>query len=135
MEIIEILQKYNLTPFKWGAVVVAGFILGFSKSGIKGIGIIVVITLAFVFGEKTSTGLLLPMLVVADILAVVYYNRHTQWKFIKQLIPTMVLGVLFGVWVGDAISEVMFKQIMAIIIIGCVVLLRLTHLVRFSLEF
>lgn len=32
----------------------------------------------------------------------------------------MVVGVLVGVWVGDAISEVVFKRIMAIIIIGSV---------------
>jgi uncharacterized membrane protein YfcA len=57
------------------------------------------------------------MLIGADILAVSNYNRHTQWKFIKMLLPWMITGVLVGVWVGDAISEVVFKQVMALIII------------------
>jgi hypothetical protein len=117
---LELLQSHNLSIFQWVAVFLAAFILGFSKSGIKGIGIIIILILAFVFGEKASTGILLPMLISADIIAVSYYNRHTQWRFIKKLMPSMVIGVLVGVWVGDAISELLFKRIMAIIIIGSV---------------
>jgi len=118
--ITEILQSYNLSLVKWGAIILAAFVLGLSKSGIKGIGIIIILILAFVFGEKASTGILLPMLISADILAVSYYNRHTQWRFIKRLIPWMVIGVLVGVWAGDSISEVAFKRVMAIIIIGSI---------------
>ncbi|PQV46020.1 hypothetical protein CLV33_11171 [Jejuia pallidilutea] len=120
MAYLELLQYHNLSIFQWVAVFLAAFILGFSKSGIKGIGIIIILILAFVFGEKASTGILLPMLISADIIAVSYYNRHTQWRFIKKLMPSMVIGVLVGVWVGDAISELLFKRIMAIIIIGSV---------------
>ncbi|SEP93924.1 hypothetical protein SAMN05421824_0750 [Hyunsoonleella jejuensis] len=120
MGIVETLQSFHLSVFQWIAIVLAAFILGFSKSGIKGIGVIIILILAFVFGEKASTGILLPMLISADIIAVSYYNRHTQWRFIKKLIPSMVIGVLVGVWVGDTISELVFKRIMAIIIIGSV---------------
>ncbi|MFS4482443.1 sulfite exporter TauE/SafE family protein [Hyunsoonleella sp. 2307UL5-6] len=120
MTYLEILQAYNFSVLQWIAVFLAAFVLGFSKSGIKGIGIIIVITLAFVFGEKASTGVLLPMLIAADIIAVTYYNRHTQWRFIKKLLPSMIIGVLVGVWVGDVISEVVFKKVMALIIIGSI---------------
>ena len=120
MSYLEVLQSFYLSIFQWAAIFLAAFILGFSKSGIKGIGIVIILILAFVFGEKASTGILLPMLISADIIAVSYYNRHTQWKFIKKLMPSMVVGVLVGVWVGDAISELMFKRIMAIIIIGSI---------------
>ncbi|MEJ2112316.1 MAG: sulfite exporter TauE/SafE family protein, partial [Flavobacteriaceae bacterium] len=91
MTYIEILQSYNLTVLQWSAVGFAVFLLGLSKSGIKGIGIIIVVILAFVFGEKASTGILLPMLICADIFAVVYYNRHAQWKYIKILMPWMII--------------------------------------------
>jgi uncharacterized membrane protein YfcA len=101
----------------------AVFLLGLSKSGIKGIGILIVVILAFVFGEKASTGILLPMLIIADIFAVTYYHRHAQWKYIKKLMPWMVIGVLLGVWLGNDISEEIFKKLMAIIIIGSVVIL------------
>jgi len=117
---LDTLQSYHLTVLQWVAICFTVFILGLSKSGIKGIGIIIVVILAFVFGEKTSTGILLPMLIAADILAVVYYNKHAQWQYIIKLLPAMIIGVLVGVWVGNDISETIFKRIMAIIIIGSV---------------
>lgn len=127
MSYIEILQSYHLTALQWIAIGFAVFLLGLSKSGIKGIGIIIVVILAFVFGEKASTGILLPMLICADVFAVIYYNRHAQWGIIRKLIPFMIIGVLFGVWVGNDVSEVLFKRLMAIIIIGSVFIMFYTE--------
>lgn len=127
MTYFEILQSYNLSTLQWTAICFAVFLLGISKAGVKGIGIIIVIILAFVFGEKASTGILLPMLIAADVLAVIYYNRHTQWIYIKKLLPFMVIGVLVGVWVGNDVSEVLFKRIMAIIIIVSVLIMFYTE--------
>lgn len=123
MSYIEILQSYNLSVLQWVTICFAVFLLGLSKSGLKGIGILIVVALAFVFGEKASTGILLSMLVFADIMAVIYYNRHTQWHYIKKLLPTMIIGVLVGVWVGNDISGVLFKQLMAVIIIISVLIM------------
>lgn len=127
MNYLEILQSYQLTAIQWLAISFAVFLLGLSKSGIKGIGIIIVVILAFVFGEKASTGILLPMLIAADIFAVIYYNRHAQWHIIKKLIPWMIVGVLVGVWVGNDISEIVFKRLMAIIIIISVLIMFYTE--------
>lgn len=127
MGLLNILESYNLSTLQWISIVGAVFLLGLSKSGIKGIGIIIVVILAFVFGEKESTGVLLPMLIMADILAVVYYNRHTQWIYINKLLPLMIVGVLVGVWIGNDISEVLFKRIMALIIIGSVLIMVFTE--------
>jgi len=120
---LEILQSYHLTALQWLAISFAVFLLGVSKSGIKGVSIIIVVILAFVFGEKASTGILLPMLISADVLAVIYYNRHADWAVIKKLIPWMVVGVLVGVWVGNDIPEVVFKRLMAIIILVSVIIM------------
>lgn len=101
----------------------AVFILGISKAGVKGFGVLIVVILAFVFGEKASTGILLPLLIAADIMAVIYYNRHTKWVYIRKLMPLMIVGVLVGVWFGHTISEALFKQIMAGIIILSVLIM------------
>src|SRR5690606_28038132 len=67
------------------------------------------------------------MLVFADIIAVIYYNRHAQWKYIIKLMPFIVFGVFVGVWIGNDISEGLFKRIMAIIIILCVIAMIYTE--------
>jgi len=123
MNYLDILASYNLSVLQWVSILVAVFLLGMSKAGIKGMGILIVVILAFVFGEKASTGILLPMLIIADIFAVIYYNRHAQWKYIKKLLPWMIVGVLIGVWVGNDISETIFKKMMSIIIIVSVLIL------------
>lgn len=121
MNYVEILKSFDLSIVDWLVICLAVFILGMGKAGIKGFSVIIVISIAFVFGEKYSTGVLLPMLVFADILAVIYYKRHVQWEYVFKLLPWMVVGVLVGVWVGDYIPEEVFKNMMAVIIIICVV--------------
>jgi len=98
----------------------ATLLLGIGKSGIKGLGVVIVTLMALVFGGKDSTGILMPMMITADIFAVIYYHRHTQWVFLRKLLPMMIVGVLLGVWWGNDISEALFKQIMAFFILATV---------------
>lgn len=92
--------------------------IGMSKTGFSAVGMLVVPVLAVIFGGKPSTGLLLPMLIFADVFAVVYYSRHADWKYLFKLIPWAVAGVLIGVIVGANISEKWFKYIIGILIIS-----------------
>ena len=73
-----------------GLAITATLLLGIGKSGIKGLGAVIVTLMAIVFGGKASTGILMPMMITADIFAVIYYHRHTQWYFLKKLLPMMV---------------------------------------------
>jgi len=97
--------------------------LGLSKSGIKGISVIIVAMLVFIFGAKASTGILLPMLIVGDIFAVIYYHRHAQWSFLLKLLPPMALGVIAGTWAGDQVPEEIFRKSMAGIILVSVIMM------------
>ena len=106
--------------FNWGLILLAAFFIGLSKAGLKGIDMMNVTIMAIVFGSKASTGIVLPLLCVADIIAVSYYHRHAQWHQFWKLIPWMAIGILVGVYVGKDMNEVIFRKIMAIIIITTV---------------
>lgn len=107
----------------WILAFFAALILGISKSGIKGIAIIIVTLMALAFGAKESTGLIVPLLVVGDIFAVIYYNRHAQWSYIYRFLPWMICGVLIGVVIGKDLNEATFKFGMAFIILGSVLMM------------
>lgn len=107
----------------WVLVFIGAFIIGLSKAGLKGVELLNVTIMALVFGGKASTGVVLPLLCVADTLAVIYYNRHAQWTHFWRLIPWIVIGILVGVYVGNAMNEVVFKKIMAVIIVATVLLM------------
>lgn len=115
--ITDIISQYQLTVADWVFIFLAALTLGFGKAGIKGLGVIIVTLMALVFGSKASTGVLIPLMILADIFAVIYYHRHTQWKYLGKLLPTMIVGVLLGVWFGNKISENLFRQIMAVLIL------------------
>ena len=109
--------------FQWILILLAAFIIGLAKAGLKGIEMMNVTIMAIVFGSKASTGLVLPLLCFADIMAVFYYKRHVQWPRFWKLIPWMIVGILLGVYVGKDLNEALFRKFMAIIIIVTVVIM------------
>ena len=114
---------FTPTLINWILILVAAFIIGLSKAGLKGIDMMNVTIMAIVFGGKASTGIVLPLLCVADIFAVFYYNRHAQWKQFWKLVPWMAAGILVGVYVGKDLDEALFRKVMAVIIILAVIVM------------
>ena len=101
----------------WAMIMSAAFIIGLGKAGIKGLDMLTVTLMAIVFGSKSSTGVVLPLLSIADIAAVSYYNRHAQWKHFWKIIPWMAIGVLLGVFLGKDMNEMIFRKVMVGIIL------------------
>ncbi|MCM4150397.1 sulfite exporter TauE/SafE family protein [Arenibacter sp. N53] len=113
----------DITTTAWALALTAAFVIGISKAGIKGIAIINVTLMALAFGAKESTGLIVPLLLVGDAFAVIYYNRHAQWKYIVAFLPWMILGIFIGTAIGKDLPETTFKISMAVIILGTVIMM------------
>lgn len=88
-----------------------------SKTGIHGAGMMAVPMLAVVFGGQLSSGILLPILCLADVIGVWYYHRHASWYHLKKLFPHAAVGTVLGTIVGGVIDDETFKFIMAVIIV------------------
>ncbi len=97
------------------------FIIGLAKAGLRGIDMLNVTLMAMVFGGKLSTGIVLPLLCAGDIAAVIYYNRHAQWNHFWKLMPWMAFGIIIGVFLGKDMNELLFRKIMAVIILITVI--------------
>ena len=91
--------------------------ISMAKTGVHGAGMAAVPLLASVFGGRMSSGIMLPMLVLADVIGVRYYHQHASWKHLKILFPWAALGVIAGAITGSYINDAVFKIIMAIIIL------------------
>jgi uncharacterized membrane protein YfcA len=114
---------FELSTTNFILAFIAAFILGVSKAGLKGIAIVIMTIMALVFGSKASTGIVMPLLLVGDLFAIIYYRKHVQKKHLLKLIPWMLLGVLIGVFVGKDIPEDLFKKGMAGIILISVIIM------------
>ena len=88
-----------------------------SKTGIHGAGMMAVPMLALVFGGQLSSGVLLPILCLADVFGVLYYHRHASWYHLKKLFPSAAVGTVLGTIVGGMIDDESFKIVMAVIIV------------------
>lgn len=83
----------------------------------------VVPILANAFGGRISVGLLLPILILADIFAVSWYNRHAQWKHILRLIPWALAGILTATLVGKNLSDSSFNRLLALLVVSGIIIL------------
>lgn len=120
---LSLVPEFQLDWFQWGIAFFAAILVGFSKTGLKGISVVFVTLLALLYGSKASTGILMPLLIAADIFAVIYYRRSVQWRHLFKLLPWMALGVVLGTWVGQDLPEATFKQGMALIILMTVAIM------------
>ena len=88
----------DITAGGWMILGVSALLIGLSKTGLPGVGILAIPLVALEIPARQSTGLLLPMLIVGDIFAVFYYHRHALWNHLLRLLPFAVLGIVAGYW-------------------------------------
>ena len=124
----EITQFLGVELWQLGLIFVSALLIGFSKTGIGGVLMIAIPFLATAFGGKVSTGMILPMLVAADFMAVAYYHAHADWSGIRRLLPWTVVGLLSGILVGNQINDRQFTLLIAVSLVICLVVLVVLEL-------
>jgi uncharacterized membrane protein YfcA len=113
---MEFLSSLEMNAFEWCLIVLCGMLIGMSKVGVPGVSMIVVPALAFIFGAKASTGVLLPILMMADLFGVAYYRRHANWAHLIKVLPWAIVGLLLALWIGKMVNDVQFKNLIAILV-------------------
>ena len=125
---IETTQFLGLGLGQLGLIFVSAVLIGFSKTGIGGTLMIAIPFMATAFGGRLSTGIILPMLIRADLMAVKQYHRYADWPGIRRLLPWTVTGLMAGVLVGNLINDRQFTLLIASSILICLVILVVLEL-------
>ncbi|MGW0770074.1 sulfite exporter TauE/SafE family protein [Streptomyces sp. NPDC002676] len=98
---------WNITGWEFAALAFAALIVGFSKSAVSGANTVSLAIFAAVLPARASTGVLLPVLIAGDVLAVLTYRRHAHWPTLWRLFPAVAVGVvagtLFLMWADDGV--------------------------------
>lgn len=82
--------------WQWALLAVAAVLFGFSKTGIPGISILSVGILANLMPAKQATGVVLPLLIFADLFAFFVYRKNLDWRRVGGLLPWALGGVVAG---------------------------------------
>jgi uncharacterized membrane protein YfcA len=96
----------TITLWEFTALAAAAALVGFSKTAVSGANTVSLAVFAAVMPARESTGVLLPVLIVGDVLAVLTYRRHAHWPTLWRLFPAVAVGVVAGavfmLWADDA---------------------------------
>ncbi len=107
----------ELSLVSMGLLFISALLVGFSKASVGGLGIIMVLLMALAFPGKSSAGVLLPMLIFGDLLAVIFYRRDCQWKTVMKIFPLTAIGVIIGYFIVDMISQETFNVMLGVVIL------------------
>ena len=100
----------------WIIAVAAVFIVALSKSGLLGsLGMVAVPLLTFVMPARDAAGMMLPLLLVMDALAVWTYRKDADWRILKIMLPGAAIGTLIGWALWSVISDAMVLLFVGVI--------------------
>jgi uncharacterized membrane protein YfcA len=101
----------HLTTPQWLLAVAAALGVGLSKGGLAGIGLFHVVVFAFLFGARDSTGVVLPLLLAADVCAVTAFQQHARWDYVRRMLPPACVGVIIAALFMRGIDENAYKPL------------------------
>ena len=96
--------------------------VGISKSGFGAMAIPGILLMTQVMPARESTGVILPMLILADLFAVHAFRKFTVWRLLLKILPAAVLGVVVGWWLMPLIPAGLFTPVIGWIILALLLL-------------
>ncbi len=114
---LDYLYSFHLSPLDWALVVLGAVFVGMSKGGLPGISGLAVWMYVKVFGAKESVGMLVSVLICADIYAVVIYRRHTDRRFLRRMVPFLIVGTLIGTLVFTLLPGAFYQHFIGAILL------------------
>lgn len=110
----------QLSVLDWALLALGAALIGVAKTSLNGLGVITVVLFATVLPTAESTGALLPILIVGDLVAVRLYRRHASVRTLLRLLPGVIPGLVLGtVFLGRVDDTTLRLTIGAILLLIC----------------
>jgi uncharacterized membrane protein YfcA len=90
-------------------------LVGIAKTGVPGLGILPVPLMAWHFDR--SPGILLGILILADLFAVAYHRHNANWRHVIRLLPATFAGIIAGFFGLRHVNDEQLRPIIGIIVL------------------
>lgn len=107
----------ELTVFAWVLLVAGALVVGITKTGLPGMITLPIAAFATVLPAKASTSALLLVLIIADMFAVSFYTRYTQWRVLFRLMPAVIAGIALGALFFVVANDEWVQRVIAVILL------------------
>lgn len=110
----------SLAGWQWALGALCAFLVGVAKTGVPGLGILVVPLMVIAVGDaRQSAGWLLPLLCAADLFAVGYYRRHTHVGKLLELLPWVAVGMGAG-YLALGMNDALLRPLIGVIVFAMI---------------
>lgn len=106
------------TTSEWVWLLLGAVLTGLGKGGVPGVGNLTVLIFASIIDPKLSVGVLLPVLIAADVVAVTLYRRHVDWRALLYFLPWMMVGVVLGYLVFGYLTARQLQHLIGVIVLA-----------------
>ena len=111
----------HLELWQWALGALGALLVGLSKTGIPGLGILNIAIFALVFPARESVGLVLVILICGDLVAVTTYRRDASWPHLIRLCPWAAAGVVLGYFALGRVNDSQMRHLIGVILLCLVV--------------
>ncbi len=100
------------------SLLAAGLMTGFSKFSVGGMGLLIQPMLMIAFPGPEALGVLVPMYLITDLMAVSMYRKGIAWSVLARLLPLGFAGIALGGWLLAGIDAQQFTAMLGVVIIA-----------------
>jgi len=95
-----------LDPYFVTVAVIAVLVVGLSKAGLLGsLGMVGVPLLSLAMPARDAAGIMLPVLLAMDVIAVYAYRKEVDWRILWIMLPGAAIGTLLGWALWAVVSD------------------------------
>ncbi|GMA21616.1 sulfite exporter TauE/SafE family protein [Arsenicicoccus piscis] len=94
----------------WLLLALGGVCAGFSKTAVAGAATLAVAIFALILPARESTGVLLLLLIVGDLVSISIYRRDARWDIIVRLIGPVLVGIGLGAVFLSRVDGVVMRR-------------------------
>ncbi|MCP8939790.1 sulfite exporter TauE/SafE family protein [Alsobacter sp. SYSU M60028] len=102
-------------PFFYLVAVPAVVLMGLSKGGFSGLGLLSMSMLSLAVSPVKAAAIMLPILIVQDMVSVWAYRRTFDKRLLAIMLPGTILGIGFGWLIAAQVSEAVVRLIVGLI--------------------
>lgn len=118
----------SFSPDQLITTALAAICIGLAKGGFGGAGMLAVLLMAQVFPARESTGAILPMLIIGDVVAVRLYHAHARAAVILRLLPPAAVGIIAGWLLMPVVPADGFARLIGILVLCLMVVVLIQRL-------
>lgn len=112
---------FPLTALQWGTLLGSAALVGVTKTGLPGLGPVVAPMMAAAFPVRASVAIVLPLLIAADLVAIVHFRRHVVRSYLIRLVPAALGGIVLGTALLRVVDDAQLRLLIALIVVATVV--------------